>query len=145
MLEAMAREQSRCERDGTRYGLMMFDLDHFKTINDAHGHPGGDAVLVTTANLLRNQLRPTDHPGRWGGEGFLRLISSVSPDELRRKAEEMCASVRHSAIQVGDSDIRVTTSVGIAMFDLGQTVEQAIEAADKALHAAKQSGRDRVA
>ena len=129
--------------------LMLLDLDHFKRINDAHGHAAGDAVLVDLAQRLRLVFRETDSLVRWGGEEVLVLVRETSRDDAAELAARVCAAVREQAFDIGfGQTVKVTTSIGFAAFPLDPQQPQAwdwqssLGLADSALYAAKARGRD---
>ncbi len=121
--------------------LVLFDIDHFKTINDQHGHLVGDEILVMTAQLIRSQLRTMDRVGRWGGEEFLVILEDVSMANALRFADRVRHLVTVSAHPVAGS---VTISAGIALCSPGEAVADTFRAADATLYAAKSGGRNRV-
>ena len=136
------RELSRSARSGDDISLLMIDLDHFKALNDAHGHQAGDRALKAVADCLTETLRGYDAVGRYGGEEFAALL--VDADELTGEAvaERVCAKIRE--IKLPD-DVRVTASVGVATAPAARTdLEALVSRADAALYVAKNQGRDRV-
>jgi diguanylate cyclase (GGDEF)-like protein len=118
--------------------VAILDLDHFKRINDAHGHKAGDAVLVAAAHALRAHLRAEDQLGRLGGEEFLVLLPDTEARAAAHVAEKLRAEVARAPTPVA-----VTVSIGVAAWD-GEAPEALLHRADEALYAAKQAGRDRV-
>jgi diguanylate cyclase (GGDEF)-like protein len=124
----------------------MLDLDHFKRINDAFGHPAGDHVLVAVAGLLRNQIRSSDIVCRYGGEEFALILPEASPDSVRQRAESIRAAIKqleltHQGVALGS----ITASLGVALFPTHADDPDALmAAADAALYAAKSAGRDRI-
>jgi diguanylate cyclase len=125
--------------------LLMLDLDHFKSINDDFGHPGGDAVLVETAAcLMRTFLRKQDFVARYGGEEFAVLLVDTPAMQVKVLAERACEALRSKAIPYQGKAIFVTMSVGIATLAAGETSAAWLRRADAALYAAKSAGRDRV-
>ncbi|MBT9504899.1 MAG: diguanylate cyclase [Burkholderiaceae bacterium] len=129
--------------------LMLLDLDHFKRVNDAHGHAAGDAVLVQLAERLRHVFRETDSLVRWGGEEVLVLVRETSRDDAADLAARVCAAVRGQPFDIGDGQaLSVTTSIGFVAFPLDPQQPRAWEwqaslgLADSALYAAKARGRD---
>ena len=140
--EAVAAEFERCARTGACASLLMLDLDHFKWINDRHGHPAGDEVIRNVAGILRESLRGDDVPGRYGGEEFGVLL----PDTPEAGAEIIAERIRRriEGAALAPSGLRVTVSIGIAESgarDVDYTVW--ISHADRALYAAKERGRNR--
>jgi diguanylate cyclase (GGDEF)-like protein len=159
-MEAMDRDVAKVHRDYQSGGgspdpnramlFLMVDLDHFKAINDLHGHKAGDAVLVQTAGILTRAMRETDSVVRWGGEEFVGIARSLKPAEGTVLAEGIRAEVEAHAFALSpDQILRVTCSVGVAAFPLfpGQAAAlswaQCIDLADACLYAAKHGGRNR--
>ncbi len=121
--------------------LILFDIDHFKIVNDAHGHLVGDEILVSTAQLIGSQLRSQDLFGRWGGEEFLVILDGATQAEARALADRVRQIVHGSVHPVAGA---VTLSAGIAICSSGEPAVNAFRAADAALYAAKAAGRNRV-
>jgi diguanylate cyclase (GGDEF)-like protein len=138
----------QARRDGTRVAAMMLDLDHFKRLNDAHGHAAGDAVLRAVATSLTATVRPTDVLARTGGEELVVLGLVGDPDEAARLAERLRTAVANSRTADGHA---VTVSIGIALTrpidgeDATDALWRLVDRADAAMYEAKQQGRDRVA
>jgi diguanylate cyclase (GGDEF)-like protein len=129
--------------DGRSTGVIMVDLDHFKAVNDNHGHPAGDALLQQVAAMIRDNVRPHDHVYRYGGEEFCVVLPETSGDEALQTAERVGESVRSTAFEVGAAEpLRLTVSMGVAT-SLQSSAADLIARADRALYEAKQSGRDR--
>lgn len=126
---------------GTPLWAIFIDLDHFKRINDAHGHPIGDRVLVRTAACLRANLRDEDVVGRYGGEEFVVLIEGQERDVVLRVAERLREAI--GRIRLRDADATVSASAGIAVWKPGQSADLFLAEADQALYRAKQTGRNR--
>lgn len=131
-------------RYGRPLGMLFFDIDHFKSINDIHGHQVGDRVLKMVSRTLKANARPFDLIGRWGGEEFLGLIRNVDPGTLCSIGDRFRSLVRESKIYLGSEPIGVTISVGAALARPGDSAESLVQRADKNLYAAKKEGRDRV-
>ena len=126
--------------------VLMLDLDHFKEINDTHGHAAGDKVLHSVALRMCTALRNGDTVGRIGGEEFAALLPDASLDEARQIAERLRAAIAAEPIEAGDGPIPVSASIGLASPYPGETdVATVLARADKALYAAKRAGRNRVA
>lgn len=124
--------------------LIMFDLDRFKQINDLHGHSVGDQVLVAVAEAVERTLRPTDVLGRWGGEEFM-VATAASANVAARIASRVHHIVSTVAIElVTGAPVTVSASVGWAIQEPGELIDQLIDRADAALYRAKHAGRDRV-
>jgi diguanylate cyclase (GGDEF)-like protein len=146
ILETLGRELERCRRSATACAILFADLDHFKQVNDTHGHAAGDEVLRQVASTMRLILRPYDLVGRYGGEEFVVVLAGCDAAGARGAAERLRASVAGTAIAVGGALLRVTCSLGIAVGDRdrGWDRERLLNAADAALYRAKRAGRDRI-
>jgi diguanylate cyclase (GGDEF)-like protein len=148
--EAAAKELARADRARGVVGLLMVDIDHFKLINDTWGHPAGDDMLVAVAGVLRTETRPADVVGRFGGEEFVVLLPDADTPAARAVAERI--RVRVAELAVVSTDKRGgpaaitgrTTSVGVAVRRHPGTLAQLLQAADAAVYAAKEGGRDQV-
>ncbi len=125
-------------------GVLMFDLDHFKRVNDTYGHDLGDAVLQTASRTLANGLRPTDFLGRWGGEEFLAIVLDVSKDELAILADRSRVLLEQSQTHVHSSGIQVTVSVGATLVRPADTQTLVVSRADELMYRSKSLGRNRV-
>jgi diguanylate cyclase (GGDEF)-like protein len=125
----------------------MLDLDHFKSVNDTYGHPTGDKVILSLANLLRRRLRQSDTVARYGGEEFVILIEGLQEREVVGLVERLLGEFRALTHAAPDGTrFGATFSAGVAMLgdDGGTSVEQWKQAADDALYRAKHAGRNRV-
>lgn len=142
--EAARRETERARRFGTPLSVVLLDLDHFKEVNDSHGHAFGDAVLAEVAARLRGGLRDSDVLGRVGGEEFALLLPMTDAPAALETAERLRRALRAEAVVHGGSAAVVTASFGVAPVDPASGFEAAREAADRALYEAKRRGRDRV-
>jgi diguanylate cyclase (GGDEF)-like protein/PAS domain S-box-containing protein len=144
--ESGERELYRMARGKQPAGLAMIDLDHFKTLNDTFGHEGGDALLRTFGQFLREHLRKEDIACRYGGEEFCILFCESSLDDTVRRAEQLRAEVIHLTVQHRGQHLgAVTMSIGVASYPThGSILTDLIAAADKALYQAKTDGRNRV-
>ena len=146
MEEILALEIIRAMRKEYPIGIIMVDIDHFKRINDIHGHAAGDAVLVQAANFLRNCVRASDAACRYGGEEFVFVLPEASQKITQMRAEHMREEMRNLHISFQDQILEaVTLSIGVAVFPAnGSTGDAILKAADAALYQAKDAGRDRV-
>lgn len=142
----LAEETGRATRFGRQFSLVMLDLDHFKSVNDRYGHPGGDLVLVETASRILKTLRQVDRAARIGGEEMAVLLVELSHVEALEVAQRIAEAIRGRPIVLEDGQqLVVTTSVGVATLpENGKTPEALIAGADKALYRAKGNGRNRV-
>ena len=132
--------------DATGWGLLILDADHFKQVNDAHGHVVGDAVLVELARRLAACLEAGDCLARWGGEEFAVLLQGVASDaELDRRAQRLRTAVASSPVAAGGVSVRLTISVGAARAGAElDNLDALVETADRCLYVAKRHGRNRV-
>jgi diguanylate cyclase (GGDEF)-like protein/PAS domain S-box-containing protein len=128
---------------GRLYGLLMFDLDRFKQVNDTHGHDTGDALLKAVAGTLVQGLRPVDIVGRWGGEEFLVLMADVDAIGLGDLAERSRVLIAKSSVVAGSSRVSVTASIGATVLGHSDSAESAIRRADELMYQSKHSGGDR--
>ncbi len=145
-MELARNEFERARRYKRRLSIMMFDIDHFKIVNDTYGHPTGDQVLRAIANLCREKLREADPIARYGGEEFIALIVEARLAAARRAAERLRAEVEKMVVRHEKGDVRVTVSVGVAELTSSiSTLDALIARVDQAMYAAKRLGRNRVA
>ena len=135
------REMARSARYGGPLGLLLFDLDAFKTVNDRFGHEAGDRALRRTATLALEVLRTTDVCGRWGGEEFLVALPGVGAEGAREAAERLRLALER---ECADGEPPLTASFGATAFVRGDSVESLVRRADEALYEAKRRGRNRV-
>lgn len=125
--------------------LILLDIDHFKRVNDRHGHRAGDAALVAVAALCRAQARAEDILARFGGEEFILLLPRTSGAEAFGLAEALRAAIAAQPQPLASGSLRLTASLGVAAYaGPGESIDGLVERADKALYAAKRAGRDRV-
>ena len=132
------------QRYGWRSGVLFLDVDHFKQVNDTHGHDTGDRVLRMVARTLGGNLRSVDALGRWGGEEFVAVITNTTEEHLLMTAERNRKLVEVSALDAGSSQIRVTVSIGATMARMDDTPQSLLKRADSLLYRAKAGGRNRV-
>ncbi|WP_425072242.1 diguanylate cyclase [Sagittula sp. S175] len=146
-LPHMSRMAEQAQRMRRPYALLLADLDYFKQVNDDYGHTAGDAVLVTLAQRLKDNLRAADLIARWGGEEFLVAMPDTDRRSAQRTAERLCALMaKHPVTLPGDRRITVTLSIGVAIGlpSTDDTPVDLISRADQALYAAKNKGRNTV-
>jgi diguanylate cyclase (GGDEF)-like protein len=135
----------RARRTGQTLALLIIDIDHFKRVNDAHGHLAGDQVLIGVAGMLRSQVREYDVVGRFGGEEFVVLLPGADLPEARRVAERLRTRIGRMAVTADEAMITVTVSAGVALMSVhGDDLIELLAAADLALYRAKELGRNRV-
>jgi two-component system cell cycle response regulator len=144
IMERLGSELSRARREGRPLGVAMVDVDHFKCVNDAHGHAAGDAVLREVVRRIDGTVRASDAFGRTGGEEFLVLWPAADLAAVRIAGERIRQALAGQTFAVGAGSIPVTASVGATSSDGGEDAEEVVARADAALYAAKAAGRDRV-
>ncbi|MGN6512921.1 MAG: diguanylate cyclase [Lysobacteraceae bacterium] len=144
--EALPREVNRCLRRHLPLAVLMLDVDHFKSFNDAHGHAAGDALLAAIARVLQDSVRGEDLVCRYGGEEFTVVLAEAARDDALQRAEQIRAAVALVTVQHLRQTLGPrTVSIGLAMLPAqGETPEALLHAADHALYRAKSEGRDRV-
>ena len=139
--EALAVETARARRYGGHPSLIMFDIDHFKAINDRHGHHAGDRVLVEVVRRVRDHLRASDYLARWGGEEFMILVTDCDQGTAMNLAERFRLLIAATPL---DEISPVTASFGAATYDPAESDEDWLRRVDGALYAAKAAGRNRI-
>lgn len=144
ILDALKKELVRAIRTRNPLAVIMADIDHFKTINDTHGHPAGDIVLRDAASKMLGSLRSYDSLGRYGGEEFLIVAPGCNLAEAAQLAERLRKAVGGTGADSPGRSPAVTLSFGVADISAGQEFDDLLRAADMALYAAKKRGRDRV-
>lgn len=138
-------EVARVKRSGAPLSFVTIDLDHFKQINDRHGHRAGDEVLRAFVSLVKKTLRPSDLVGRTGGEEFALILPDSPLEGAAMVAERLRQLCEKEVVTLAGTDIRFTVSLGVAQYGPdGNTYESVIEAADSRMYRAKQEGRNRV-
>jgi two-component system, cell cycle response regulator len=145
--ERLAMEISRARRYGKPLSVAVIDADHFKSLNDTHGHSAGDLVLTRIARVLRGSFRQSDTAGRYGGEEFVILLPEADMEAARRKVESVRISVANTPIELPRSKktVQVTISAGLASFpEDGEDASELFAAADERMFRAKREGRNRV-
>ena len=143
--DAVSTVLDYCNRYQHPLALLMLDLDHFKLINDRHGHQAGDQMLRALGQLLAGTVRSTDIAGRYGGEEFILVAPEMDAETARRFAERLLAEVRKLVIVSEQTSITATVSIGLAMYRPGDNLEQLLSRADELLYLAKARGRNQVA
>jgi len=138
------RIRKNCRRNHTLFYIGMIDIDHFKLFNDRYGHPVGDIALRHLADTLKNIVRPNEPLYRFGGEEFLLMMQCQSPEGAKAAAQRLVNAVRSAPVQIpqGESPA-LTVTLGLAHVEVDETMDSAIERADRALYEGKRAGRDR--
>lgn len=144
MSELLHAETERVARHGRPFALLIADLDDFKGINDAYGHPLGDHALRAVAQRLLGAIRVQDQVARWGGEEFLLLLPETDMATGLQVAERLRSAVAGAALVLDGVEHHATATFGVAVYELGSTIHDTIRAADHALYAGKERGKDRV-
>lgn len=144
ILAILERDLLRAERDQQPVGLIMIDVDHFKSINDSRGHAAGDTVLRIIASSIAAVVRPYDSVGRIGGEEFLIVAPNCDPAETWELAERVRGHVAGCSIMAAGSSVQVSLSLGVATGQTAAEIEKLLRAADVAMYQAKNAGRNRV-
>jgi diguanylate cyclase (GGDEF)-like protein/PAS domain S-box-containing protein len=132
------------ERYAWPFGVLYIDIDHFKRVNDEHGHDTGDEVLKMVARTLQHATRSFDVVGRWGGEEFLAVLAAVDKEKLQTIGERFRSLVENSAVSVGEKTVRATISLGGVVCREGETLDSIIKRADELLYRSKERGRNRL-
>jgi diguanylate cyclase (GGDEF)-like protein len=144
--EALEKECEYNRRNQVGLSLILFDIDHFKQINDTWGHPAGDFILKNLAQLIENEARGYDLFARYGGEEFVFLLRGATPEAAVNLAERVRVEVENEVFVYDDLELRITVSLGVAWWDGSEpmTSEALVEAADRDLYEAKKGGRNQV-
>lgn len=129
---------------GGSAAVLLGDVDHFKQVNDRHGHAAGDQVLIHVARILQSHARSGDVLARWGGEEFLLLMPGCSPEQAEQAAERIRQAVMESRVPVDDLTLPLSLSLGVACLGPDESLHSAISRADVALYDSKRAGRNRV-
>ena len=143
--DVLPREIDRARRYGHALSVLVLDLDHFKQVNDRHGHATGDEVLRILGDRLRAFSRLADVALRWGGEEFVVLMPETNGAQAREVAERLRVGIGHPPFSTSAGDVICTLSVGVASLDAGDDAVGLMRRADDALYRAKRAGRDQVA
>ena len=143
VLDVLAVEEAKSRRHDWPLSILMADIDHFKLVNDNHGHACGDAVLRAVVAAAKMELRDTDVFGRLGGDEILAVLPALSSDSALATAERLCTCIQRLAIPFDEKSIHVTLSIGVATFRASENSTQLLARADAALYQAKNNGRNR--
>ncbi|MGC4000295.1 MAG: diguanylate cyclase [Anaeromyxobacter sp.] len=142
--EQLAKETAKVRRQPGRFALGMIDIDHFKRVNDQHGHAAGDAVLRELVARVSRTIRSSDTVGRMGGEEFLVIWPGLDAEDAQRAAERLREAIAAAPFQIGEVELPVTISIGFGTTDGVEEPEALVNRADQSLYAAKSAGRNRV-
>ncbi|MCB2175402.1 MAG: diguanylate cyclase [Actinomycetales bacterium] len=143
-LDRVLEERLRAARGaGGTFGVLFVDVDHFKRVNDEHGHAVGDRLIRVLGTTLARNVRPGDQVARYGGEEFVVVANATGVADLVTLAERLRMLIRQSGVSVPEGRVGVTVSVGVAMAAAGDTAAMVLDRADRRLLAAKRAGRDR--
>ena len=143
--DRLHRARHRSQRDGSRFAVLVADLDDFKAVNDGLGHPAGDQVLVEMAHRLGGLIRDTDTAARLGGDEFAILLEGIRGDEGPQRAAQAMLSASLAPFALGSREVRLSASVGVALSMPDLDDDEVLRQADLALYHAKESGKGRVA
>jgi diguanylate cyclase (GGDEF)-like protein len=144
LMETLSRERARFERLDVPFAVCLIDVDHFKAVNDAHGHAVGDAVLVQVARVAGTGLRGVDVFGRYGGEEFMLVLPATSLQGARVCAERVRAAIEQAVFQGIPAATPVRVTLGVAEAARGEDIVALVGRADRALYAGKAAGRNQV-
>jgi diguanylate cyclase len=144
IMEILQQQQALADSGDYRFCLCYLDLDHFKPINDTFGHGVGDQVLRRFARLVHDSLREADYTGRLGGEEFILVLSQTGLDEAWQVAERLRLSLEGQSFADLNEKLRVTVSIGVSEYRMGEAIDEALNRADSCLYLAKERGRNRV-
>src|SRR5439155_4123502 len=142
--EELSQEVERSKRYGSSGAVLLVDLDNFKEVNDAFGHKAGDDVLESVAQVLKHRIRQTDVLARVGGDEFAVLLCHADAGRAEFVAQEIIRAIGHQTAVFGNQLVRITASVGVALFQ-GLSVPELLAYADAAMYEAKEAGRNRYA
>ncbi|PPD35495.1 MAG: GGDEF domain-containing protein [Methylomonas sp.] len=142
--DTLMREMKRANRCQQNLSLIFVDIDHFKFINDVHGHDCGDLALASVANWIKDSLRATDIVFRYGGEEFVIVLTDTDLDGARTIAERVRHGIESHTLAYGMDVLNITASLGVSCLNEQDDMEKFVKRADTAMYQAKQSGRNRV-
>lgn len=144
MMERIKIEKSRSARNLFPMGLLMADIDGFKSFNDTYGHDCGDIVLKEVARVMQDTIRGQDSCGRWGGEEFIFLLPETNLEGTAFVGEKIRREIENMRIDYGEMKLNVTVTLGAYFFDTNVDIEESIRKADGALYSGKRNGKNRV-
>jgi diguanylate cyclase (GGDEF)-like protein len=140
--ELLEQDRLRSMRAGHPWSVALIDLDHFKKVNDTHGHAVGDEVLRIVSRMGQAQARQGDVLARWGGEEFVMLLQDAEPDRAKVAVDRLREHLAAQALRIGETPLKVTLSAGVAAHRVGEAIDQTLARADSALYEAKARGRN---
>ena len=138
----LEQEQSRLSRGAAPVSILLCDLDHFKMINDKYGHIAGDKVLSELSAVFQSSIRSQDTVARWGGEEFIFILPQTTIEQAEKAAKKLLAATRAHVVNVEDTAISTTISIGVESLTVDCSIDDCINSADKKLYRAKSLGRD---
>ena len=142
--ECLELEYRRFQRNQVPRTLLMFDIDHFKNINDTYGHPAGDLIIQEISSILSKNQRETDFSGRYGGEEFVIILTNVTERSARIFSERLRSNIEKTLVKYNGHELSVTVSLGLAELTADcKSTNEWLKRADKALYGAKESGRNK--
>jgi diguanylate cyclase (GGDEF)-like protein len=144
MYKILEHQKAMVDRGVHPFSICIFDLDHFKIVNDTFGHSAGDIVLKTVAQETQGNLRNIDHIARYGGEEFILILTNSDKSQAVICAERIRKKVKELVFENMPSDFRISISVGVTEYKASEVIQEAINRADTALYRAKANGRDKV-
>lgn len=133
---------SHLNRYGWPFGILFMDVDHFKRVNDSHGHETGDKVLQMVASTILHNLRASDVASRWGGEEFLTVVPHIGRNEIGIIGNKIRSLIEQSSLDTPDGPLRVTVSIGAALARPDDSLESLIDRADHLMYQSKRKGRN---
>ena len=142
LLPSLRKAKEQAQNDSYPLCIVMADIDHFKSVNDTHGHLAGDGVLKEVAKRIKSSLRGFDVVGRYGGEEFMLILHKADISNARMVAERIRSRIAATPIDLEDALLDVTISMGVAMAKKDEDVNSLVERADKALYQAKINGKN---
>ena len=143
-MELASSQFERAKRTAVSSFIIMFDVDHFKNVNDTYGHIMGDKVLICIAERVQKAIRPYDLFGRYGGEEFIMLVSDINEKDIENYTERMRAAINNISMVFDQTELTVSASFGVASVTAADSLHGVINIADEALYKAKNSGRNNV-
>jgi diguanylate cyclase (GGDEF)-like protein len=144
MFDKAKLNDKNLKKNAHKTTVIMADIDHFKLVNDTHGHNHGDAVLIQVSELIKSSLRDTDIVARWGGEEFLVLLAKTDTEQGVSIAEKIRETIANNPFIYEGVEHKVTLTLGLASYDSNSNFEETIQRADQALYEGKENGRNRV-